>query len=75
MKAVRDVIRSFCEYNEIRYYKDKRKNGHRIVFKGMTKEEATKVLKSLPDWELYENTRGSGRFPVIRKFGIQTGVK
>jgi len=68
---VRQVIKSHAPYGEIIYYKDKRKDGYRIVFKGMTKQEQFLILKELPNWKAYENTRESGRFGQIRRYGIQ----
>ena len=76
LTKVRTEIKKLNKPYEILYYKDKRKNGHRIVFKGMSKNEANMVLQNLHlfhglRWELYENKRGSGRFSEKYRFGIQ----
>ena len=76
LTQVRKEIKKLNKPYEIVYYKDKRKNGSRIVFKGMSKNEANIVLHNLYlfhalRWELYENKTGSGRFSEKYRFGIQ----
>jgi hypothetical protein len=76
LTAVRKEIKKLNKPYEIRYYKDKRKEGHRIVFKGMSKNEAIIVQHNLLlfhglRWDLYENKRGSERFSKKYRFGIQ----
>lgn len=78
LTQVRKEIKKLNKPYEIVYYKDKRKDGYRIIFKGMSKNEANIVLHNLylfwgiHNWELYENKIGSGRFATKYRFGIQT---
>lgn len=80
LTQVRKEIKKLNKPYEILYYKDKRKDGHRIVFKGMSKNDANIVLQNLLlfhglRWELYENKRGSERFSKKYRFGIQKQIE